>query len=52
VLDLDGSNFPLKQYPLDRTAIVAEVAKDTARAYSVQRPDFWVNLSTLPSLPI
>jgi hypothetical protein len=47
VLDLDGSSFPLEQYPLDRTAIVAEVAKDTARAYSVERTERWLDLSTL-----
>src|SRR4029077_15892907 len=37
VLDLDGSSFPLKEYPLDRAAIVAEGAKDPARAYSVEK---------------
>jgi hypothetical protein len=49
VLDLDGSNFPLKQYPLERTAIVAEVTQDTARAYLVERPELWVDFSTLSS---
>src|ERR1043166_85978 len=51
VLDLDGSSFPLKQYPLDRAAIVAEVAKDTARAYSVEKIQLRGYLSQLlPSL--
>jgi len=47
VLDIDGSDFPLKRHPLERTVIVAEVAKDTVRAYSVERTEFWVDLSTL-----
>jgi|SRR6266852_1659764 len=47
VLDIDGSDFPLKRHPLERTVIVAEVAKDTVRAYSVERPELWVDLSTL-----
>jgi hypothetical protein len=52
VLDLDGSDSPFKRHPLERTAIVAEVAKDTVRAYSVERPELWVDLSTLfPALP-
>jgi hypothetical protein len=47
VLDLDGSDFPLKRHPLERTAIVAEVAKDTDHAYSEGRPELWVDVSTL-----
>ena len=47
VLDIDGSDFPLTRHPLERTVIVAEVAKDTARAYSVDRPELWGDLSTL-----
>jgi len=47
VLDLDGSDFPLKQHPLERTAIVAEVAKDTVDAYSLAKPETSVNLSVL-----
>ncbi|HUK41760.1 MAG TPA: hypothetical protein VLX11_11965 [Candidatus Acidoferrales bacterium] len=47
VLDLDGSDFPLKQHPLERTAIVAEVAKDTVHAYSLEKPEFSVNLPVL-----
>jgi hypothetical protein len=47
VLDLDGSDFPLKRQPLERTAIVAEVAKDTDHAYSVGRPELRVDVSTL-----
>jgi hypothetical protein len=47
VLDLDGSDFPLKRHPLERTAIVAEVAKDTDHAYSVGRPELRVDVSTL-----
>ena len=37
MLDLDGSNFPLKQSALERAAIVAEVAKDTAGVYAVEK---------------
>ena len=52
VLDLDGSNFPLNQYPIDRTAIVAEVAKDTVRVYSAERPELWLDPATLsPGMP-
>ena len=52
VLDLDGSNFSLNQHPLDRAAIIAEVAKDTARVYSVERPELWVDLARLsPAMP-
>ena len=47
VLDLDGSDFPLKQHPLERTAIVAEVAKDTVHAYSLEKPETSINLSIL-----
>jgi hypothetical protein len=37
VLDLDGSNFPLKQFALERAAVVAEVVKDTVGAYAVEK---------------
>ena len=47
VLDLDGSDFPLKRHPLERSVIVAEVAKDTKDAYSVERPELWIDLSML-----
>lgn len=50
VLDLDGSDFPLKRHPLERTAVVAEVAKDTEHAYSVGRPEVWPEVSILSSV--
>jgi hypothetical protein len=42
VLDLDGSNFPLKQFVFERVAlervpIVAEAAGDTSGAYSLEK---------------
>ena len=37
VLDLDGSDFPLKQSALERAAIVADVAKDPLGAYSAEK---------------
>lgn len=47
VLDLDGSNFPLKQFALERSAIAAEVAKElgttVAAAKTLLHGDFaWV----------
>ncbi len=47
VLDLDGSNFPLNQLPLDRTAIVAEVIKETPRVYLLERAEFWAEFLSL-----
>src|ERR1700740_1722595 len=47
VLDVDGSNFPLNQYPLDPTAIVAEAAKNTARFYSVEESELAEVVSAL-----
>jgi len=47
VLDLDGSDFPLKQHPLERTAIVAEVAKDTVHAYSLEKPETVISFFVL-----
>jgi hypothetical protein len=45
VLDLDGSNFPLKQQPLERTAIVPEVTTDADHAATPQRPELRVDFS-------
>ena len=42
VLDLDGSDFPLKQHPLERTATVSEVAKDTERVQLLNSHVLWV----------
>jgi len=50
VLDLDGSDFPLKRHPLERTAIVAEVAKDTEHAFSVT--ELWFDLSVPSSATV
>jgi hypothetical protein len=50
VLDLDGSDFPLKRHPLERTVIVAEVAKDTEQAYPLGRLELWANVSILASV--
>jgi hypothetical protein len=41
LLDLDGSDFPLKQHPLERTLIVGDLAKDPERAYSLARLELW-----------
>jgi hypothetical protein len=38
VLDLDGSNSPFKQSTLERTAIVAEVVKNTAHSPDTPKP--------------
>jgi len=46
VLDLDGSDLPLR-HPLERTVIVAEVAKDTEHVYSLDRSEFWMDLLLL-----
>ena len=52
VLDLDGSDFPLKQHPLERAAVVAELIKEAPRAYSLERLDLWTDLpSTRLKLP-
>jgi hypothetical protein len=42
VLDLDGSDFPLKQQPLERTAIVSEVAKDADCVQPLNSHELWV----------
>jgi hypothetical protein len=34
VLDLDGSNFPLKQFALERSAIAAELAKESGTFFA------------------
>jgi len=47
VLDIDGSNFPLNPHPLDRTAIVAEVANDAARFYSIEKSELSHDVSLL-----
>ena len=46
VLDLDGSDLP-SRHPLERTVIVAEVAKDTEHVYSLDRSEFWMDLLLL-----
>jgi hypothetical protein len=51
VLDLDGSNFPLKRHPLERAAIIPEVSKNTVQPYGLQRPELRVNLSTFLLAP-
>jgi hypothetical protein len=46
VLDLDLSNFPLKQAPVKRTAVATEVLKGEEHAFlSPNRTDYWVNPS-------
>jgi hypothetical protein len=47
VLDLDGSDSPLKRHPLERTVVVAKVATDTEHAYSVHQPELWSDFATL-----
>jgi hypothetical protein len=41
LLDLDGSDFPLKRHSLERSVISAEVTEDTEHDYSVERPRLW-----------
>ncbi len=40
VLDLDGSNFPLR-YPVNSTAIITEVETDIVRPYRTQLAQPW-----------
>jgi hypothetical protein len=47
VLDLDGSDFPLKRHPLERTVVVAKVATDTEHAYSVHQPELRSDFAAL-----
>ena len=47
VLDLDLSDFPLRQAPLERTAVVTQVSKGTEHTFLPDRTDFWVDLSLL-----
>jgi hypothetical protein len=47
VLDLDGSDFPSKRHPLERTVVVDKVATDTEHAYSVHQPELWSDFATL-----
>jgi hypothetical protein len=49
VLDLDLSDFPLRQSPIDRTAVVIQVPKGTEYAFLSNRTDFWIDLSLLVS---
>ena len=42
VLDLDGSDFPLKWHPLERTTLVAEVTQDADSVQSLNSPALWV----------
>jgi len=46
VLDLDLSDFPLKRPPLERSAVVTQVAKDTEHAYIAELPQLWGRLSS------
>ncbi len=45
VLDLDGSNFPLR-YPVERTAIVSEVETNTIRPYLTRLAEPWNEVSS------
>lgn len=49
VLDLDGSNFQTR-YPLQGTAIAAEVETDIIRPHFVRLPQPWIRVSSL--LPV
>jgi hypothetical protein len=47
VLDLDLSDFPLRQAPLERSAVVTQVPKGTEHTFLPDRTVFWVDLSLL-----
>ena len=50
VLDLDGSTFPLRQFPVDNTAIVTEVETNIIRPYLTRLALPWTEVlcSLLP----
>ncbi len=43
VLDLDGSNFPLR-YPVERTAVVSEVEANVLRPYLTRCTEPWLDV--------
>jgi len=45
VLDLDGSNFPLHQYPIDSSAIVTEIETNIVRPYLTRLVEPWIDVS-------
>ncbi len=47
ILDLDGSDFPLKPVPIEKTIVVAEVPKEIKQFYSPARTEFWVDGAVL-----
>src|SRR5215510_9053723 len=45
VLDFDGSNFPLKRFPVDSTAIVPEAESNIVRPYLTRLLGPWTEVS-------
>jgi hypothetical protein len=45
VLDLGGSTFPLRQYPIENTAIVPEVETNIVRPYLTRLALPWTEIS-------
>lgn len=45
VLDLDGSNFPLRLYPGETIAIVSEVETNAVRPYLARLAEPWTEIS-------
>ena len=45
VLDLDGSNFPLQQYPIDSSAIVTKIETNIVRPYLTRLVEPWTEVS-------
>jgi hypothetical protein len=46
VLDLDGSDFPLKRTPMQRPAVAVEISKHPLLTQSTELPKKWLNLTT------
>ncbi len=44
--DLDGSNFPLRQYPVGATAIVSEVETNIVRPYFARLAEPWTEVES------
>src|SRR5262245_22949684 len=44
VLDFDGSNFPLKRFPVENTAIVSEIETNIVRPYLTRLALPWTEL--------
>jgi hypothetical protein len=45
VLDLDGSTFPLQQYPIDSSAIVTKIETNIVRPYLTRLVEPWTEVS-------